>query len=102
MDTEGRQGNIVVMKKVELEEKNIISVKDNKERRNIIIEKNIAKIVRDNEELNNTIIRVTENSIEEKDNIIDMLKDMMIENKERVAKLLNTLRADVKSKSRAE
>ena len=100
MVTEGRQGNIAVTKKLELEKGNIITAKNKKYMHDI--EKDIAKIVRDNEELDNTIKRIIENGIEEKDDIIDMLSNMMMEGKERIVKLLNTLRAASAPKSRAE
>ena len=112
MDTEGRQGNIAVTKKLELEEGNIITAKNKQDKGHIIIaknekyvqdiEKNIAKDVRDNEELDNTIKRIIEMGIEEKDNIIDMLSDMIMEGTEIIVKLLNTFRAATAPKSRAE
>ena len=93
-------------------EGNITSAKDNKERGNIIIaknkkythdiEKNIAKIVRDNEELNITIKKMIQNSTKDDDYIVNMLQNMVTEGKERIDKLLNTLRADTAPKSRAE
>ena len=76
MVTEGRQGNIVVTKKLELKEENIINAKNKKDMQDI--EKNIAKIVRDNEELDNTIKRIIEDGIEGNDDIIDMLSNMMM------------------------
>ena len=102
MDTEGRQGNIVVTKKLKLEEKNIVSVKDNKERRNIITEKHIAKIVRDNEELENTINNITMKNDGKDSDIINMLNDMIQEGRERIEKLLITHRAAVAPTSRTE
>ena len=43
------------------------------------IEKNIATIVQDHEELNNTIKKIIENGIKDDDDIVNMLNNMMVE-----------------------
>ena len=113
MDTEGRQGNIAVTHKEKLEEEkegNTITAKKFKER-NIItkknidvhdINKNIAEVIRDNQELNVTIKKIIENSTKDDDDIVNMLQNMVTEGKEKIDKLLNTLRAAVAPISRAE
>ena len=56
------------------------------------IDKNIAEIVRDNKELENTIDKITNgsgHSTEDKSDIIDMLNDMMREGKEGIMKLID-------------
>jgi hypothetical protein len=63
--------------------------------------KNLTEIVRNNEELENTISKIIENDTEDNDNIVNMLRDMMVEGKERVEKLLNTHRAASAPTSRA-
>ena len=50
---------------------------------------NIAKIIRGNEELDNTIKNIIKNGIEGKDDIIDMLNNMMREGNETIAKLVD-------------
>ena len=65
------------------------------------IDKNLTEIVRNNEELENTISKIIENDTEDNDHIVNILKDMMVEGKERVEKLLNTHRAASAPTSRA-
>ena len=102
MVTEGRQGNIVVMHKEKLEkERNIITDKKfMKDEHNI--KKNIAEVIRDNEELNVTIKRIIENGMKDDNDIVNMLNNMVIGGKEKIDKLLNMHRAAEAPKSRAE
>ena len=43
------------------------------------IDTHVAEAVRNNNELDNTINKITKDNIDDKDNIIDMLNDMMVE-----------------------
>ena len=65
------------------------------------IDKNITEAIRDNEELNNTIKKITEKGIMGDGNIVNMLNDMMVEGKEKIVKLLNLHRAASAPISRA-
>ena len=113
MVIEGRQGNIAVMHKGKLDRQGNIITAKKLEERNIItakkfkkdvhdINKNIAEVIRDNEELNDTIKKIIENGMKDDDDIVNMLKTMVVEGKERIVKLLNTLRAATAPKRRAE
>ena len=66
------------------------------------INRNIAEVIRDNEEPNNTIKKIIENGMKEYDDIVNMLSNMVSEGKERIVKLLNMLRAATAPISRAE
>ncbi len=76
MITEGRQGNIRQKPK----EKNIITADKDVH----YIEKVTAEVIRDNEELSNTIKKFIDNNIKDDDGIVNMLNDMMIEGQERI------------------
>ena len=90
MITEGRQGHIAIMHKEKFEkEGNIVTVKK-LGAENIItakkfkkdvhdINKSIAEVVRDNEELNDTIKKIIENGIKDDDDIVNMINNMVVE-----------------------
>ena len=96
MITEERQGDIRQKPKGS----NIITA-DKKQKDMHYIDKNIAEVIRDNEELNITIKKIIDSGIKDDDDIVDMLNNMMVEGKERIDKLLNVHRAALAPTSRA-
>ncbi len=79
MISEGRQGNI----RQTPNGSNIIN--ENKKKKDMHnIDKNIAEVIRDNEELYVTIKKFIDNGIKDDDSIVSMINNMMIEGQERI------------------
>ena len=65
------------------------------------IDKSVAEIIQNNEELENTANRIIKENSEDKNNIITMLNGVIQEGKERLEKLLNAYRTASAPISRA-